>query len=511
MNASQLRNLFIAAVLILGIGYFVFNSDEGSFKGQSKDQLSEVLPDLNLETVKKIVIQSPGSTVTLEEMDSKWTVADRGGYPADFTKVGKLAREIDELKVLTKEEVGESQMGRLELLPPDTDESEGAGTDIAFLSGSGEEVSRIRIGKAAKTSSTPDPMGMGMGGSSSGKFVMRPSDKSVFIVGENLASVDAEPSAWLNKSDFYKVSKPAMIQVSSSDPEVNWTMTRSSETDSWKLSDLTDDEKMSSSSANVLNNYMGFPSFTDIATDQSLMDNSRTIEVKTFEGFEYKFSVGEKTDDGKYPMTIAVQGNFPTERTPEEGESEEDKAKRDEEFASELKARQEKLEKEKALEGSIFLVNTWTVDNALKKRSEFLDTGDDEAAGGQDDGNAVSFDDIELPDDDGGLPDFLRRPADMPAPVLPGNGNEGRTAGELIREKMDEAVENTIGNLNIPDIDPGEAVDKAAEEAGEAAAEAAEAVEEANPWKDVENKDDSADSAGSDSGTTGDESSSDEE
>lgn len=522
---NQLRNLFIAALLILGIGYFVWNSKEGSYKGTSKEKLAEVLPELQLDKATKIQIAAPDGTVTLEKKDTKWTVADRGNYPADFEKVGKLARAIDELKALSTEEVGPSQRGRIQLLPPTDTDKEGAGTDVVFFDQSGKELDRLRIGKSAQApgQSSASPMNFSAS-DQGGKFVMRVSDEAIFMVSDSLSQAEADPSGWLNKSDFYKVSKPAAISVTSDDEEVNWSISRATENDPWKLGDLGEDEKMSTSAVNVLNNYMSFPSFTDISTDTSLMENARIIKVTTFDGFAYNFQVGAKTDDGKYPMTISVEGNFPTTRTPEEGESDEDRKSRDEEFAAELKSRQEKLQKEAALKGSIFLVNTWTVDNALKKRSEFLESEEDESAGSTDDDgpNAMSFDDLDLPDD-GSLPDFLKRPEGMPIPVIP-QQNGGKTSDDLINDALEEAVKSSTSGITIPDIkatadkasrkidqsinETADSLEKAVNEASESlktqvdktrqnledtANSLKTKAEEANPWKNVESPEGSKD------------------
>ncbi|MCD8533514.1 MAG: DUF4340 domain-containing protein [Verrucomicrobia bacterium] len=474
MNLTQLRNLVIAAVLITGIGYFVFNQDEGSYKGRSKEDLDKVLPDLDLNQVTRIRIDSPDGSVTLEQKDATWTVSDRGNYPADFKKVGEMARVFEELKALTREEVGESQFARLELLPPGGEEKTGAGTDVSFLDKDGKELSRLRIGKSARRSSEePDPMGMGMGGSSAGKFVLRTSDMAVFMVSDNLDSIESDPKSWLNKSSFYKVSKAAKVTVQSSEPEMNWTISRGTETDSWSLAGLGPDEKMSTSAANIFNSYMGFPSFVDVSTEQSLMENSKTIKITTFEGFEYTFNVGEKNSDGYYPMTIEVAGRFPESRTPGEGESDEDKAKLDADFARELSKRQEKLTQESALKGTIYLVNSWSVDSGLKKRSEFLDTGKESDEDGN---NPISFDDIDTPDEEG-VPPILRRPEGMELPVMPNALKDGgKSAEDLINEALENAVQKSTQGIAIPEV--SQDVEKVSDEIRSDVESAAEKVAE---------------------------------
>lgn len=505
----KLLHLFIAAVLVAGIGYFVYNNNENSFKGTNKDELSEVLPSLDLSKVKKIRIQTSDDSVTLAETESGWAVSERGNFQADFEKVTEFARTFDELKALTKEEVGKSQFARLKLLSPSNENKDGTGTQVTFLDASGGEVAAIRIGKSSElandTANNNDPMNMmGGGGNSAGKFVgLVKADgdpESVFMVSEAFANLDSKPSSWLDKQDFFKVSKPAKISVTSTNAEVNWTLSRATENDSWTLSDLKDDEKMSTTAANVFNSYLSFPSFNDVSTDSEGLKDASVIKVTTFDGFDYTLKVGGKTEDGYYPMGLEVNGSFPTERTPDEGESEEDKKTRDEAFAAELKSRQDKLANEKKLEGSIFLVNTWTVDSGLKVRSEFLEAETEEA-------NPIPIDPSAV--DQNGVPSLLQRPEgsgiSIPDPEssktaeeviqdalknvvdpikngeikLPVNGEELKEVSEERQEAVEQELKNIQEKLNNELQNNTENVEKAVEEIKTATEEVKESVQEA--------------------------------
>ena len=442
----KLSHLFIAAVLIVGIGYFVFNLNDRSFQGKNKEELAEVLPDLDLSNVGSIKIQSPEDSVTLVDSNGQWTVQERNGFSANFEEVGKLARTFDELKVLTKEEVGPSQFGRLKLLEPTGDSKDEAGLDVAFFDKQGKELSRIRIGKGverANNDSQPAQNPMGMGGAESnnaGKFVQRVSDKSVFLVTESFDSLNSDPSSWINKSDFFKVARPSKVSVQSENEDMNWSLSRASENDSWTLADLKEDEKMSSSAVNVLNSYLSFASFNDVSTDKEALKNTQTITIETFEGFKYTIQVGEKTEDGYFPMAVNVSGEFQSERKSEEGESKEDKKSKDEAFSAELKTKKEKLEKEQKTHGHVYLVNTWTLDPALKKREEFLEKPEEaEKPEG----------DLSTADQDG-VPASLLRPEGIEYPEIP--GIQPQTANELIKNSIDNAVKATKDKITIPEV-----------------------------------------------------------
>lgn len=460
----KLKNLFIAAVLVVGIGYFIFNHNERSFKGQNRDDLQEVLSDLDLTKVNSIRIHSPEGSVTLKRVDSIWTVEDRGNYPADFEKVGSLAKTFDDLKILSEELVGPSQMARLELLAPDSAEGTGQGTDVAFLDQDGKEISRIRIGKGIERDNPPannNPTGMSPA-NNAGKFVKRLSDDKIFIVSEAFDTVDFEPASWLNKTDFFKVQKASKISVKSDVPEQNWTLARATESDSWTLEDLKEDEKISSSAVGSFNSFLNFASFNDVATNQELMKDPKTITVETFDGFKYTIQVGGKTDNGLYPMTVNVDGLFPTERTPEEGESEEDKKSRDDAFAAELKPRQDKLTSEQKLHGAIFLVNTWTLDSALKNRDEFLEK-EEESTTTSGEGESI--------------PETLLRPDNINYPEIPSIiEDQAKKADDVIQDALKGISDKASDVIEVPVI--SETVNQASESVKEKVTDAADAVEE---------------------------------
>ena len=71
-------------------------------------------------------------------------------------------------------------------------------------------------------------------------------------------------------------------------------------------------------------------------------------------------------------LTVSVSAELPKERKKEENEKPEDAKTKDEAFASRLKTLTEKLEKEKALEGRVFLVAKASVDALMKERDQLI-------------------------------------------------------------------------------------------------------------------------------------------
>jgi hypothetical protein len=153
------------------------------------------------------------------------------------------------------------------------------------------------------------------------------------------------------------------------------------------LVDPADGEKLDSAKASGVSNPFSSPSFTDVLVDsqpESLgLAKPVLIHVQTFDGFTYDVSVGQKTNNS-YALTLKVAADLPRERTPGKDEKPEDKEKLDKEFKEKQKTLQEKLDREKALESRVFLVDSWAVDSLLKERSNLLvDAKNDSKAPGQ--------------------------------------------------------------------------------------------------------------------------------
>ena len=381
MKQNEIIRLAVACVLVAVVAFAVYKMNTGSFKSGANQE--SLFSDFPVNDVTRFTVQAPeNESVTLVKTNEVWAVEDRGAYAADFSKVAEFLRSVAELRPLTKEEVGDSQLARVELQAPDA--GEGAGTDIVFEGEGGAALASVRLGKEIERQSSGTTPSFG----SAGRFVKRLGDNAqVFTVDDVFSSVVPDPSQWLDKETFFKVKGPRRVALTSSEESENWVLSRAVEGGDWSLETMPSGKVMDSSKTTVFNSFMSFPSFVDVATDASLMDDPRTLVIETFEGFTYTIQVGAETD-GKYAMTVAVAADIPQERSdiPEE-ETEEAKAAADKAFEDEKQALEEKLAEESKLEGNIYLVNNWTVDNGLKSGEDFVkdpepeESGDDLGAG----------------------------------------------------------------------------------------------------------------------------------
>ena len=374
MNQKQLSILVVLGLVLGVIGLVVSKSRQRDWQSSSAGNIDKVLPDFPLNDITTVKIKDAVDNVTLEKKDGIWTIADRENYPASYAEIGEFLQIVWDLKPTKQERVGESQYGRIEVRVPGEDAGDGTGMIAEFIDKSGKQVGALVLGKQIMRESQPNPMFGGAGGGEFpvGRYVRTVGEEDqVFLVSETFRSIRADAASWLDRA-FIKIAKPKSITVASdSDPEMNWQLTRDSDTADWTLVDPQEGEVLASSKVSGLKSVLSSPSFGDV--NKESFEPEFTAQIETFEGFAYDLKVGAKSDDDKRLVQISVGGSFPESREAEEDESEEDKTTKDQEFADTQKELKEKLATEQAYADWTYSVSNWTFTSLAKKRSELLE------------------------------------------------------------------------------------------------------------------------------------------
>lgn len=359
----------IGLVVVVGFGGLWFQARRDAAWQHASAGGDRLLAQLPVgEALAEIRIEQGASRVTLAKRADRWVVAERADYPANFSEISSLMIKLRDLKAAQTEPVGPAQLARLDLLPPDSPTN--AGTRVEFRDADGKVLETLRLGKYRMHQDTrPSPFGGASGGHAAGRWLLigDATDRAV-LVSEPLSSLVPQPQDWLNK-DFIKVEKIKTITATFPDATNSWSVSRETETGEWKLADAQENETLDSSKASAFNWALSSPSFNDVTTEAPT--NAITLRLETFDGFTYTLQAGEQRDDN-LPVTVTVASTHARERAAPEGESAEDKARLDKEFADNLKRLDEKLAREKAFAGRVFLVSSWTLDALLNPRAELL-------------------------------------------------------------------------------------------------------------------------------------------
>lgn len=375
MNKKQFI-ILIVAVLVLGVwGTSRWREQAASFNGGGKQTGQKLLGEFDVNAVTQLTIKQGTNELLLAKKDDVWRVAQRDNYPANFAEISSLLVKLKDIKVVQTEQVGASQLSRLELAAGGAS----APTSVEFRDATGKAIKTLTLGKKHMQSGgqrSPMDDDGGAGGFPDGRYVqVSGAGDAVAVISDPLNDVEPGAARWLNK-DFFKIEKPRSISVTFAEATNSWTLTRETDGGEWKLTDAKSEEKLDAGKSAGVTSPFASASFNDVALgltlEQSGLDKPTVIKVATFDGLEYAVNIGAK-EVGDYFLTVSISGNFAKERAAVADEKPEDKAKADKEFADTRKRLEEKLAAESAFSKWTYRVPAWVVDPLLKKRGELLE------------------------------------------------------------------------------------------------------------------------------------------
>jgi hypothetical protein len=375
MNRKQLTTLLVLLVCVGGLGLFLSNRKQSAWTTAEGAVGQKLLPNFPVNEIAQIRVQSADGELNLVYDDEKWRVRERWNYPANFTDINRFLHKMWDLKTVQSLQVGPSQLGRLDLLPPG--EGKNSGTLVEFKDGSGKTVRSVMLGKPYVRESG-DASPFGGGDFPVGRYV-KPLDKEstdVRVISDPLTDIEPAADRWLSK-DFFKVEKLQSITVTARDPQDSWSLYRETEEDDWRLAEPREGEALDSSKIWSVRNALSSPSFNDVVSPDTRveitgLDEPLRAEIDTFDGLRYKVKVGRPTEEDHYHLKVSLDANLSKERIAAEDETPELKEILDAEHQARLEQLQKKLNEEKAFESWTYLVSKWTIDPLLKVRGDFL-------------------------------------------------------------------------------------------------------------------------------------------
>jgi hypothetical protein len=369
MNGKQLGLLIVLLVVLGGAGLLVQharnNSSNTTEQGAGGKLLGEDFP---VNDVMHISIKQGTNELNLVKKDI-WRVRERSDYPANFPQITEFLVKAASLKVVQTEQIGPSQLARLQLV---TGSETNSGIVLDLKDKNDKSLKTVTLGKM-HTRKPPANSQFPDEGFPDGRYVLLAGDtQSALLVADPLSNVEPKPEQWLNK-DFFKVERPRAIAVNFPAATNSWKLTRDTETGEWKLADTKPGEQLDTNKISGVTGPFASPTLNDVLplSAATNWDKPTVVTVDTFDDFTYTVAVGKKTNDD-YPMTVTVAANFPKERLPPKDEKPEDKAKADKAWNDRQKQLDEKLKQTKALEGWAYLVPAWNVDPILKERKDLM-------------------------------------------------------------------------------------------------------------------------------------------
>jgi hypothetical protein len=376
MNRKQLTLILIAGALIGAAAILSYSRKAQSWKSSSQVTGQKLLADFPLNDIAHLLIKNSSNELNLVKQEDLWRVKERFNYPANFGDISDFLRKSWELKAIQTEQVGPSQLPRLELVEPGLGTP--SGTLVEYKDVSGKTVRSLLLGKKhlrkpAGAAASP----FGDEGWPDGRYVLVPGGSHpVALINDALTSIEPKPEQWLNK-DFFKVEKIQSIAVVHTNTDQSWTLSRETETGEFKLADLKEGESLDSGKISGMNSLLSWPSFTDVVSPDAApetlgLDHPLTATITTFDGFTYAIRIGHKSGEDNYHFRVSTSAAIAQERAAPADEKAEDKERLDKEFKEKQTKLAEKLKQESALSPWTYVVSKWTVDNLLKERKDLF-------------------------------------------------------------------------------------------------------------------------------------------
>ena len=334
MNA-RLAAILLVLLVALGGGALLVRQQAESQKPEEAASLGQpLLKGLQAADVASISIRQPKGAITLQRKDDRWTVAERGGFPADFDKVRGFVLLALSLKIGQLEPIGEKDRARLNL-----DQS---GTAIEFLAADGKPLARFTAGRKYFKAEPENPA-RAIG---DGRYVALPGDeKRVYVVSDPLTQASTKSADWINRTGI-AVEKVKTVDVRHGEGPAgaDWKVERSGDNADWKLAGARASEKLEITKANAAAYTLSQIDLADVAPPELKPEDAglakpSVITATTLDGLTYVLKVGKPEGDNYY-ASVAVSG--------------------------------ERQVREKALAGYVVLIPKSKLDEILVKRADLL-------------------------------------------------------------------------------------------------------------------------------------------
>ena len=371
MNLKQLLWLLaVCGVAVLGV-VVIRLADPSTAPAASGKRL--VLPDFPLNDIEAVTLADASGSCEIRKKNGRWCVPSRHDYPADFNAVSRLLTDLADMTVIQSVQAGESQYGRLNLLPPAKDGAN-SGIEVVCRLAGGKTAGHVILGKNYEIPRSPEDAPAD--NAAPCRFLLLPEKKSVAVVKANIGSAATLAASWLDP-EFLNLLEIRSVTLKAGD-QILWTLARETAGGALRLTDLKAGETANQDQIARAGATRDWGCFTDVAgrcADQpaARAEFRQELQVVEFTGGEFVLRFGDWTAD-RQQRRVMVDATFtPQPRNSAEHETAADQKAADENHAraqAETRKRVEELKARTA--GWIYLLSASALEGLPGERQAFL-------------------------------------------------------------------------------------------------------------------------------------------
>ena len=226
MNNKSL-GVLLAAILLMAGAVYIHNMGGGEAADADVGKL--VFPGLkaNLDKVQEVKFSSVDKTTTIEHTDNRWTIVQKDGYDAAFSRLSSFLGALADARYVERKTSRPDNFGLLGLEGIDNDSSKATNVSIKLQDGTEYN---LLIGKKSE--------------GQKGSFVRKPDVEQAWLVSE-LADVSSEPGTWIDPVVFsIDADQVDSVTDTSADGKQVLTVNRNKDGDGFTIADLPKGAKL---------------------------------------------------------------------------------------------------------------------------------------------------------------------------------------------------------------------------------------------------------------------------
>lgn len=370
MNARLAAILVVLGVLLVGSAT-MFYAEQGARQASNVGTLGKpLLTGLKGAEVATIRMREPGASLTLEQKNGQWRIAERAGFPASRERVRDFVLLAIGLKIGQSEPIGEADRARLKLDAT----GPGMGTAIEFLDAAGKPLASLVAGAKYFRVTPDDPVKA----SADGRFVMRAADaRTVYTVSDPLVQASTKSAGWIDTGGM-AAERVKSLEVRPVEGE-RWKVERPDENTDWTIDAAAPAGMVFAvTRANAATYAMSLLDLADVAPADMApakagLDAPTVVTIQTFDGLTYTLNIGKREGERHY-AGVRVTGTLnKAARVPAADEKPADREKRDKEHAERLARLEARLPYEQGLAKHVLVFERIKLEDVLRKRADFFE------------------------------------------------------------------------------------------------------------------------------------------
>jgi len=328
------RTFFILVgilVLLAVAGWGLLN--RGERERPSTQMGGYLMKNLQVNEIASIVVYGPKGKLTLKKAEGAWVVAERWGYPADFSRIADLLRKLKEVKVGRKFQSSEDVIARLSLADPQDQKAseKERGIRLELFDSKGEKRADLILGKERDA----DPAT----GQTGGRYVLRKGVSSdVYLVDWSISGPSEEPSSWLNRELLSVAADDieSIVCLAEEGKTVRYAFARPEKGKAFELKSPKSSGKINTSELDRLSDTLSNFRLSDVASRYEAgrplegFDESVRIEYHLYDGNIYRIYPGGQCKDAmcRFRLEVGFRGmEALSEKEDEKAKSPEERAK----------------------------------------------------------------------------------------------------------------------------------------------------------------------------------------